>query len=44
MPTVDLNTGLEEIESGECFEFLAAERVGRLGVVLAGRPEIFPVN
>jgi uncharacterized protein len=44
MPTVDLNTGLEMIESEECFERLASEEVGRLGVVFAGRPEIFPVN
>jgi uncharacterized protein len=44
MPTADLNTGLEMIESAECFELLATEEVGRLGVVFAGRPEIFPVN
>jgi uncharacterized protein len=44
MPTADLNTGLEVIESGECFDLLATEEVGRLGVVFAGRPEIFPVN
>lgn len=28
----------------ECRAVLEAERVGRLGVVVAGRPEIYPVN
>lgn len=35
---------LEEIDAGECLELLAGERVGRIGVVVRGRPEIFPVN
>lgn len=32
------------IPTGECRRLLATEEVGRLGVVLDGRPEIFPVN
>ena len=40
-----LNTGLEEIDSDECFRLLGDSGIGRLGVVGAqGRPEIFPVN
>lgn len=35
---------LESIDAAECQELLAGEQVGRLGVVVGGRPEIFPVN
>jgi len=35
---------LEEIYPRECLELLATEQVGRIGVVVRGRPEIFPVN
>jgi nitroimidazol reductase NimA-like FMN-containing flavoprotein (pyridoxamine 5'-phosphate oxidase superfamily) len=35
---------LEEISAPECLELLRTEEVGRLGVVVRGRPEIFPVN
>jgi hypothetical protein len=42
-PGVD-TTGAEVISASECLRLLAAERVGRLGVVLEGQPEIFPVN
>ena len=41
---IDLNTGLAIIEREECFKLLAGEEVGRLAVVVGGRPEIFPVN
>jgi nitroimidazol reductase NimA-like FMN-containing flavoprotein (pyridoxamine 5'-phosphate oxidase superfamily) len=41
---VDLNTGMEVIPLGECMALLATEEVGRLGVVVGGQPEIFPVN
>jgi nitroimidazol reductase NimA-like FMN-containing flavoprotein (pyridoxamine 5'-phosphate oxidase superfamily) len=34
----------EVIGARECRQLLATEQVGRLGVVLDGRPEIFPVN
>jgi uncharacterized protein len=44
MELMDLNTGLAIIEREECFELLAGEEVGRLAVIVDGRPEIFPVN
>jgi len=40
----DGRSGLELIDRLECFRLLAREPVGRLGVVLDGRPFIFPVN
>ena len=39
-----LNTGLEELTERECLELLGAEEFGRIGLVVQGRPEIFPVN
>jgi hypothetical protein len=39
-----LNSGLDALEPEECFRLLATETVGRLGVVVDGQPEIFPVN
>jgi nitroimidazol reductase NimA-like FMN-containing flavoprotein (pyridoxamine 5'-phosphate oxidase superfamily) len=44
MQLIDLNSGLEVIDRAECLRLLAGEEVGRLGVVVGGRPEIFPVN
>jgi uncharacterized protein len=35
---------LEELDNGASWDLLAGEQVGRLGVVVSGRPEIFPVN
>lgn len=35
---------LEEIEEEECLKLLAAQTVGRIGVVDEDRPLIFPVN
>jgi nitroimidazol reductase NimA-like FMN-containing flavoprotein (pyridoxamine 5'-phosphate oxidase superfamily) len=40
----DRDGGIEEIGHRECMELLRSQSVGRLGVVLRGRPEIFPVN
>jgi nitroimidazol reductase NimA-like FMN-containing flavoprotein (pyridoxamine 5'-phosphate oxidase superfamily) len=37
-------SGAEVISTRECRRLLGTEEVGRLGVVLDGRPEIFPVN
>lgn len=37
-------TFLVEIPPDECAELLASAKIGRLGVVVEGRPEIFPVN
>ncbi|MGD0082915.1 MAG: pyridoxamine 5'-phosphate oxidase family protein [Acidimicrobiales bacterium] len=44
MNLLDLSSGVEVISYEECRELLGSERVGRLGVVVDGRPEIFPVN
>ncbi len=44
MELVDAHSRLDVIERAECLRLLATEEVGRLGVVMGGRPEIFPVN
>ncbi|HXY45641.1 MAG TPA: pyridoxamine 5'-phosphate oxidase family protein [Acidimicrobiales bacterium] len=44
MELVDLGRSMEPIDFKECYALLAGERIGRLGVVVDGRPEIFPVN
>jgi uncharacterized protein len=38
------NTWLIDLSPEECTRLLAESRLGRLGVVIEGRPEIFPVN
>jgi nitroimidazol reductase NimA-like FMN-containing flavoprotein (pyridoxamine 5'-phosphate oxidase superfamily) len=43
MDLVDL-VGAESIDYKDCRELLASQQIGRLGVVVDGRPEIFPVN
>jgi len=37
-------TGLEVIEEAECWALVASRSVGRLGVAIKNRPDIFPVN
>lgn len=44
MDSVSGEARLEEIGEEECLELLAAESVGRVAAVSAGRPLIFPVN
>jgi hypothetical protein len=44
MELLDLAGGTEVIPYEECRQLLRSEHVGRLGVVVDGRPEIFPVN
>jgi len=44
MDLIDLSTSTEPIGFKDCRQLLAGERIGRLGVVVDGRPEIFPVN
>jgi nitroimidazol reductase NimA-like FMN-containing flavoprotein (pyridoxamine 5'-phosphate oxidase superfamily) len=39
-----VQTWLIEIPAPECEELLARTALGRLGVIVDGRPEIFPVN
>lgn len=36
--------GLEELTTDECLELLGEEELGRVALVVDGRPEIFPVN
>lgn len=40
---VDRN-GLEVLSEDECWAFLRAHHIGRLGVSIGNQPEIFPVN
>jgi len=39
----DLNTGLDILGTNECLELLRSQRLGRLGVIVETKPEIFPV-
>jgi nitroimidazol reductase NimA-like FMN-containing flavoprotein (pyridoxamine 5'-phosphate oxidase superfamily) len=39
-----LNSGLEDLAPAECMELARQEVVGRLGIIVDGRPEIHPVN
>jgi uncharacterized protein len=41
---IDRRTGLEELDREQCLDLLARAPLGRLGVVVAGRPLVFPVN
>ena len=36
--------GLEVLTEDECWMFLSSQHIGRLGVAIAGEPDIFPVN
>lgn len=44
MKTIDARTGIEMLDEDECLRLLAAEEVGRLAVIHATSPVIFPVN
>jgi uncharacterized protein len=39
-----MRTSLIELDPDECADLLASATLGRLGVVVDGRPEIFPVK
>lgn len=39
-----MQTWLVELSAAECADLLARTRLGRLGMVVDGRPEIVPVN
>ena len=41
---IDRRTGLEELDRDECLRLVARCPIGRVGVVVAGRPLVFPVN
>jgi uncharacterized protein len=42
--TTTTMTYVVDIPPQDCAELLASSSLGRLGVIVAGRPEIFPVN
>jgi hypothetical protein len=44
MKTLDARTGMEWIDRDDCLRLLAADVVGRVGVVASGSPAVFPVN
>jgi uncharacterized protein len=44
MILIDDRTGLEVLDRDECFRLLGHHGVGRVAVVDAGRPIIFPIN
>jgi nitroimidazol reductase NimA-like FMN-containing flavoprotein (pyridoxamine 5'-phosphate oxidase superfamily) len=37
-------TALEEMTTDECFRVIATQHLGRVGLVVAGRPLVLPVN
>jgi nitroimidazol reductase NimA-like FMN-containing flavoprotein (pyridoxamine 5'-phosphate oxidase superfamily) len=39
-----LNSGLEDLDPTECMDLVKQQVVGRLGLIVDGRPEIHPVN
>jgi uncharacterized protein len=40
----DAQYGIKHLTSTECWDAIRNAEVGRLGVIIDGRPEIFPVN
>jgi nitroimidazol reductase NimA-like FMN-containing flavoprotein (pyridoxamine 5'-phosphate oxidase superfamily) len=42
--TIEGRTQLERLSSDECWQLLAQTPVGRIGIVIGGAPEIYPVN
>jgi len=44
MGEIDGRTGLEVLDTEECLTLLSECTLGRLAVVIDGRPSIFPVN
>jgi len=44
MRLIDERTGLDYIPRDECMRLLATQHLGRIGVVVAGRPVVLPIN
>lgn len=42
--TIEGRTQLERLGTAECWQLLTQTPVGRIGVVIGGAPEIYPVN
>lgn len=41
---IDTRTGLEVLDRDECVALLARSSLGRIAIVVGGRPLVFPVN
>ena len=41
---IDARTGLEVLDRDECVDLLGRSTLGRIAVVIAGQPLVFPVN
>jgi uncharacterized protein len=39
-----LNSGVDPLDEFECRRLLRTEMIGRLGVIVDGKPQVFPVN
>jgi len=44
MGVIDPRTGLRQLSAEECWTRLGEQEVGRVGVLVDGRPEVYPVN
>src|SRR4051812_42687373 len=44
MAVVDARTWIEHLPQAECWELLAATPIGRIAVLVEGKPVVFPVN
>jgi uncharacterized protein len=44
MRLIDTKTGIEVLDRAACVELLATRQVGRVAVVVGGRPVVLPVN
>lgn len=44
MAVIEGRTWLEVLSAPECWELISQEQIGRVGVLVDGLPEIYPVN
>lgn len=44
MGIIDGKTGMETLTAPDCWKLLSLSTVGRVGIVVGGAPEIYPVN
>ena len=44
LPVIDARTFLEHLPPDDCWDLLTGAEVGRIGVIVEGAPEIFPLN
>jgi nitroimidazol reductase NimA-like FMN-containing flavoprotein (pyridoxamine 5'-phosphate oxidase superfamily) len=43
-PDVHPAASLDQLSAEDCFDLLATESIGRVGLIVDGRPEVLPVN